>query len=478
MHTELPQVVRAIATGVRPVRLRLPFRFGAVTLASCPQLFVRATVEVGGTRRGAGIAAELMVPKWFDKRAELSHVDNVSQLAASVQSAVKAYVGDAPARPFELFARHYPALMQQGTEQGFTELTSGYGQAVLDRAVLDAFCHALDLSFFEVAGHNLLGLQDSPLLPDLQGFDWDKWLKRLRPLRSVQARHTIGMLDELHAAHDAGDGLPATLPAVIQRYGNRVFKIKLGGQPTSDAERLRDVLAVLDEHAPGHRYTLDGNEQYGDAAALAELFQRIVALPVHARRPDALLYIEQPIPRELSLSAALPAIESPAPLLMDEADGTLDAFRRGRELGWRGVSSKGCKGLYKALANRARCERWNLDAERDGTPGGWFMSAEDLTCPAGLAVQQDLALVALLGLAHSERNGHHYVDGFGDNPPHEQQAFATHHRDLYETSSGRPRLAIVDGRITFDSLFKPGFGRRCDIDWHAMKPLAAAATMV
>ena len=54
MRTELPLVVRAVATGVRPLTLRLPFRFGAVTLTSCPQLFVRATVEVGGTRRGVG----------------------------------------------------------------------------------------------------------------------------------------------------------------------------------------------------------------------------------------------------------------------------------------------------------------------------------------------------------------------------------------------------------------------------------------
>ncbi|HMC16046.1 MAG TPA: enolase C-terminal domain-like protein [Albitalea sp.] len=478
MHTELPLVVRAIATGVRPVRLRLPFRFGAVTLTGCPQLFIRATVEVGGTRRGVGIAAELMVPKWFDKRAELSHADNVTQLAVSAQIAVQAYLNDAPARPFELFARHYPALMQQGHEQGFTDLTSAYGQAVLDRAVLDAFCRALDLSFFEVAGHNLLGLQDCALLPDLQGFDWDKWLKRLRPLRSVQARHTVGMLDELSATHEADDDLPASLPAVIRRYGNRVFKIKLGGEPAADVARLAEVLQVLDERAPGHRYTLDGNEQYADAAALSALFARLAALPAFAQRPDALLYIEQPVPRDQSLQHALPAAQAPAPLLMDEADGTLDAFMRGRDLGWRGVSSKGCKGLYKALANRARCERWNLDAERDNEPAGFFMSAEDLTCQAGVSVQQDLAQLALLGLSHSERNGHHYADGFGTAPQDEQRAFAMAHRDLYESTAGHPRLAIVDGRISFDSLFKPGFARRCDVDWHTMKPLADAATMV
>jgi len=40
-----------------------------------------------------------------------------------------------------------------------------------------------------------------------------------------------------------------------------------------------------------------------------------------------------------------------------------------------------------------------------------FISGEDLTCQAGLGVQQDLALGALIGVTHAERNGHHYVDG-------------------------------------------------------------------
>ena len=45
-------VVRAIDAGVRPVRLRLPFRFGAVTLRACPQLRILATsreaLAIGG----------------------------------------------------------------------------------------------------------------------------------------------------------------------------------------------------------------------------------------------------------------------------------------------------------------------------------------------------------------------------------------------------------------------------------------------
>ena len=44
------------------------------------------------------------------------------------------------------------------------------------------------------------------------------------------------------------------------------------------------------------------------------------------------------------------------------------------------------------------------------------MSAEDLTTLAGVSVQQDLALVSLLGLDHVERNGHHFIDGMSFAP--------------------------------------------------------------
>ena len=63
-------VVRGLAFGVRPVRLRLPFKFGAITLQNCPQLFVRADVEVADYGSAQGFAAEMMVPKAVDEPSE------------------------------------------------------------------------------------------------------------------------------------------------------------------------------------------------------------------------------------------------------------------------------------------------------------------------------------------------------------------------------------------------------------------------
>ncbi|HWH84964.1 MAG TPA: mandelate racemase, partial [Burkholderiaceae bacterium] len=118
------------------------------------------------------------------------------------------------------------------------------------------------------------------------------------------------------------------------------------------------------------------------------------------------------------------------------------------------------------------CERWNLEVPETAT---WFMSAEDLTCQAGLAVQQDLALAALLGLDHAERNGHHYGRGFGEAPAAEQRAFADAHPDLYSPyewrDGGAAQLRIRAGAIELDSLFAAGFAHRADPDWRATLPL-------
>ena len=63
--------VRDIALFERQVRFVRPFRFGAVVVNAASQVFVRAEVEIEGKGTSSGASAELMVPKWFDKRPDL-----------------------------------------------------------------------------------------------------------------------------------------------------------------------------------------------------------------------------------------------------------------------------------------------------------------------------------------------------------------------------------------------------------------------
>ena len=99
----------------------------------------------------------------------------------------------------------------------------------------------------------------------------------------------------------------------------------------------------------------------------------------------------------------------------------------------------------------------------------YFMSGEDLTVQAGIAVQQDLALVSLLGLAHVERNGHHYVNGMAGAGPEEQQAFLAAHPGLYEDSHGAVRLRIAEGDLALRSLGCPGYASGALPDWDLMR---------
>jgi hypothetical protein len=99
----------------------------------------------------------------------------------------------------------------------------------------------------------------------------------------------------------------------------------------------------------------------------------------------------------------------------------------------------------------------------------YFMSGEDLTVQAGLALQQDLALVALLGLTHVERNGHHYVNGMAGLPDAEQAAFLRSHDDLYERSHGAVRVRIAGGNLEIASLACAGFATAAHPDWSSMR---------
>ena len=81
--------IEAIDLYERDVTLRMPFRFGVVTLRHAPQAYARARIRVStdaAGRRAEGMAAELMAPKWFDKDPALSNEDNFDQLRCALAS--------------------------------------------------------------------------------------------------------------------------------------------------------------------------------------------------------------------------------------------------------------------------------------------------------------------------------------------------------------------------------------------------------
>jgi len=451
--------LRDIALFERPVRFARPFRFGVVTISEASQAFVRVELEVEGKGSAIGASAELLAPKWFDKRPQLSPEATVDELRRSLAIAREVYLGQSGlSAAFALHAACINAQYEECARQDIPPLAAAFGPAEIDKAILDALLRAAGLNVFDGMIDNIAGI-DARLSPDLSDSDIASFLARRNRLERVAVRHTVGLDDTV-----AGKG------GVSDTNGNsgaRYFKLKLGGHPERDAARLAAIGKELARLRYDYEVTLDANEQYADLDALRDLVERLdrdVALgPIAAR----LLYLEQPLPRDITRQTPLGSLAT-RDFIIDEADDSYDAFPAARALGYRGVSSKACKGLYKSIINAARAAKWSGEGQR------FFVTGEDLTCQAGLAVQQDLALGALIGLSHAERNGHHYVDGFADTPAEEAQAFLTAHPDLYRNDGGTIRLAIHDGDLLTGSLTAKGFATSVHPDWSALLPLKPA----
>jgi hypothetical protein len=449
--------VRDIAFFERPLRFARPFRFGAVVINAASQAFIRVEIEIEGKGTSVGASAELLVPKWFDKRPHLAPEATVAGLRRALAIARELYLSDQGFETaFSLHARRLPAQLEACAKQDIPPLVACYGPAEIDKAVLDALLRDTGVNFFDGMAGNIAGI-DAVLSPDLANGDIAQFLARSRRLERVAIRHTVGLDDQVEGAGGVADA--------NENAGARYFKLKLNGDPDHDAARLIRIGRELATLPQDIKLTLDANEQYADLAALKTLVDRLDhdrALEPIATR---LLYIEQPMPRDITRQSPL-GVLSACDFIIDEADDGYDAFPAARALGYRGISSKSCKGVYKSMVNATRASKWS------GTDEKYFVTGEDLTCQAGLCVQQDLALGALIGVTHAERNGHHYVDGFGEVPAAEALAFLAAHPDLYVGAENRVRLSIHDGDLLTGSLAVPGFASSVHPDWSKLSPLA------
>jgi hypothetical protein len=391
-----------------------------------------------------------MAPKWFDKRPQLTPEQTVEELRRSLMMARELYLARSGFETaFGLHASCMSAQVEACASRDIPPLAALFGPAEIDKAILDALLRALEVNFFDGMAGNVAGL-DARLSRDLRDEDISTFLAGRQRLERVAIRHTVGLDDKIEGAEE--------------NSGARYFKLKLNGDPDADAARLARIGTELATLSQDYRVTLDANEQYADLAALGALIDRLdrdgALKPIATR----LMYIEQPMPRDSFRLSPLGALAR-RDFIIDEADDGYDAFPAARALGYRGISSKSCKGIYKSILNATRAAKWSAGG------GKYFVTGEDLTCQAGLGVQQDLALGALIGVTHAERNGHHYVAGFADTPGAEARAYLVAHPDLYRHEGNSVRLSIHDGDLLTGSLTAPGFATSVHPDWSALPPL-------
>ena len=272
---------------------------------------------------------------------------------------------------------------------------------------------------------------------------------------SIAARHTVGMADPLDATTtsmlrrprsthcrlslDRGDrALP---PSLLQGQASR----RRRGGCRATAQRSRACSSGCARYA----VTLDGNEQFPDAATSPHSVAALRGDTQLARLVRQRSTIEQPFsPRESTLDTT--CVRCWRRRAADHRRIRCDARRipAARTRGYSGVSSKNCKGFCKSLARMPRAARWNAAEDRRAALLHVRRRPDGATRASPL--QQDLALAALLGITHVERNGHHLRRRAS---PDSRRACASRrrssprHPDLYGGRRPRARSRSSDGRI-------------------------------
>ncbi|MFC4352633.1 mandelate racemase [Fodinicurvata halophila] len=447
--------------GIHNAFTRMPFRFGVVTMTAAPVATLEVTVETTDGRRERGYAGDFLAYKWFDKRPEKTAADNVHDLLSAMREARAIYQQAEADTPFALWRSLHPEIERVVLETGFNRLGASFASSMVERAIIDAAGRLSGQSFHRMVHDDTLGIRPQEVLPELSSDDMLAALPET-PLERVALRHTVGLVDPLSAADvepDAriDDGFPETLEAYLHEDKLRYLKVKVSGEADKDIDRLTRIAEILRQHDRPVSISLDGNEQYRSIDGFAELMEHIRATPALADFYKAILFIEQPLTRDVAMDEVIgpeAAATIGRPLIIDEADGWTTAFHEATRLGYHGVSHKNCKGVFRSLVNSALAHRLNSQAGEQR----YFLSAEDLTTLPVVPLQADLAVVATLGIPHVERNGHHYFRGLDHLPGETQEAALAAHPDLYERRAGGVSLRISEGGLQVSSLQLPGLG--------------------
>jgi hypothetical protein len=461
-------------------RTRFPFRYGIASMTDVPHVFVRTRVTCGG-RSEWGLTAEGLPPKWFTKNPVTTFDEDLPDMFAVIGRATQtaAEIAQRPVAFFDFWRELYRQQTGWAETQAFAPLLAHLGVSLAERAAIDGLCRLAGQPLHRMIAADRLGLRLGEVHREL-GTAQPRDLLRAAPLGECFVRHTVGLGDALVPSDLApedrvDDGLPQDLEASIRTYGLRYFKVKLSGAADRDFPRLRALAALLDRETRGeYVLTLDGNENFDDFEVYREYWESAAsqtAVPDFWRR---VVVVEQPVHRDRALeedaAAGLRSWPDRPALIVDESDGSVGDVPRALDLGYAGASYKNCKGIVKGLANAC------LLAKRrsEGRPG--VMTGEDLCTLGPFALVQDLAMMALLGIDHVERNGHHYYRGLSMFPADWQQAMVGAHGDLYTRhQDGFACLRIDEGTLQLASLNDAPFGVAPLLDPSGFAPLEMAS---
>ncbi len=455
------------------IETRMPFRYGIATLTAAPYLMVFADFEIDG-EPVRGVSADVLPPKWFTKQPKATIESEIAGMLSVIRTACSNALQVGEKESVFRWWRGLYQLQMDGSElKGLPPLLKGFGVSLLERAAIDATCRRHKTTFHAAVHENLLGICLQELHPELSGSSPAMFLPEV-PTSTMSIRHTVGLADPLTDTEIAdderiNDGLPQSLEACIQYYGLRNFKIKLPAKLDEARSRLLGIASLLGQRAERCQFTLDGNEFYTDPSKFRSFWEEICRDAVIKKFFDeGLLVVEQPLFRDVALSEEAKRVflawPDRPPLIIDESDGEISSLRRAIEVGYAGTSHKNCKGVLKGIANACLISYLNRQKGNDT----FVCTGEDLMNVGPVALLQDLAVGATLGLTHMERNGHHYVAGLRPMPQSVQRKVLELHGDLYREheidGTKFPSLGIDQGKVNLESVLRAPFGYALELD--------------
>ena len=224
--------VRDIAFFERPVTFARPFRFGAVVINATPQA-VRAGRD-RGRRQGQwpiGASAELLVPKWFDKRPHLSPEETVDGIAALAADRARALSGAFRLRDGVRPARGLHRRAGRGLREGRYP-AAGRGLRAGRNRQGDPGCAA--------------ALRPASISSTAWRRTSPGSMRGCRAISAMRISRSSWPAASGWSASRSGTPSASTIKVegeggvadIKENAGARYFKLKLNGDPAHDAERL------------------------------------------------------------------------------------------------------------------------------------------------------------------------------------------------------------------------------------------------
>lgn len=390
-HRELPADIRVIGAEAdfEDIELEPPFVISGRPMTHLTSATVRLTVRTREGRPGHGSGTGILSVPWSWPRSPLSldERDRIMRDLVRTLAARLVELGGA-GDPFTLWRpleSELPAVLDDAARHlridAVPPLAGLLALGAIDNALHDAWSRTAGRSPYEMYTREHMNQDLGWVMPELAGTHPGD---HLGPRRSeLPVQHALGVGDPLWAVDgDEGAAGPAGLEDWIRTEGIAHLKLKLAGDPSSDAQRIAEVHGLAG-HLPGATFSLDPNEAYS-VEALEQMLDELSTRS--SRAAAAITYLEQPFPRDTTVEPARMArLTSRFPVLMDEGYSSLRQLVTLREQGWSGVVIKAAKGQSQALVTLAAARTLGLR-----------VAIQDLTT-VGAALEHSLGLGAEIG---------------------------------------------------------------------------------